>query len=77
MVAGGDFVHTSLVVVVFVQSFDLALGETPNGVDGGGLSQEDHSMMVRRRLASISDMSPVLKLIKEGIQSKVGHVMVM
>lgn len=68
-----------LLLLLFVWSLDQALDETPNGVYGGGSPDEDHSMIVRRRLASISDMSPVLKLIKEGIQSKVGcsgHVMV-
>lgn len=37
-------------------------------------------MIVRRRLASISDMSPLVKLIREGVQSKVWscdrHVMI-
>ena len=45
---------------------------TPNGDSSGGSQEDDHVVGMRRRLASVTDMSPVIKLIKEGIQSKVG-----
>lgn len=73
--------RTTTLWLLFVQSVDLGLGETPNGVGGGGSPEEESSRLLRRRLASINDVSPVLKLMREGVESKVwpcsDHEMIM